>query len=42
MTGALGSDNELIGGIMSSVGSDKKDIVAYQVREQDGLLMITS
>jgi nitrite reductase/ring-hydroxylating ferredoxin subunit len=43
VTGALGNENELIGGIMSSVGSEKKDIVAYSVSEaEDGTLIVTS
>lgn len=43
VTGALGNQNELIGGIMSSVGSEQKDIVAYSVSEaEDGTLVVTS
>eukprot|EP00986_Skeletonema_menzelii_P021321 scaffold34052_cov154-Skeletonema_menzelii.AAC.2 len=43
VTGALGNENELIGGIMSSVGSKQKDIVAYSVSEaEDGTLIVTS
>jgi len=39
----LGNQNELIGGIMSSVGSKQKDIVAYSVSEaEDGTLVVTS
>jgi len=43
VTGALGSENEAIAGIMGSIGSDQKDIVAYYVSEEDdGTLMVTS
>ena len=43
VTGALGNQNELIGGIMSSIGSEQKDIVAYSVSEaDDGTLIVTS
>ena len=43
VTGALGNENELIGGIMGSVGSKQKDIVAYSVSEaDDGTLIVTS
>ncbi|KAK1735563.1 Rieske protein [Skeletonema marinoi] len=43
VTGALGNQNELIGGIMSSVGSKQNDIVAYSVSEaEDGTLVVTS
>ena len=42
VTGALGRQNELISGIMSSVGSDKKDIKAYLVLEgEDGSLTVS-
>ncbi|KAL3822268.1 hypothetical protein ACHAXA_005901 [Cyclostephanos tholiformis] len=42
VTGALGRQNELISGIMSSVGSDKKDIKAYLVLEgEDGSLSVS-
>ena len=43
VTGALGKQNEVIGGIMSSVGSEQKDIVAYSVSEaDDGTLRVVS
>jgi nitrite reductase/ring-hydroxylating ferredoxin subunit len=43
VTGALGKQNEFIGGIMSSVGSEQKDIVAYSVSEaEDGTLRVIS
>ena len=43
VTGALGSENEAIAGIMGSIGSDQKDVVAYYVSEEDdGTLMVTS
>jgi nitrite reductase/ring-hydroxylating ferredoxin subunit len=43
VTGALGNENDLIGGIMSSVGSEQKDIVAYSVSDaEDGTLVVTS
>ena len=43
VTGALGTQNELISGIMSSVGSEQKDIVAYFVsEEEDGSLTVRS
>ena len=41
VTGALGRQNELISEIMSSVGSEEKDIKAYIViEEQDGSLTV--
>lgn len=43
VTGALGAQNELISGIMSSIGSEQKDIVAYRVfEEEDGSLIVRS
>eukprot|EP00584_Thalassiosira_punctigera_P020078 CAMPEP_0172573152 /NCGR_PEP_ID=MMETSP1067-20121228/136044_1 /TAXON_ID=265564 ORGANISM="Thalassiosira punctigera, Strain Tpunct2005C2" /NCGR_SAMPLE_ID=MMETSP1067 /ASSEMBLY_ACC=CAM_ASM_000444 /LENGTH=250 /DNA_ID=CAMNT_0013365749 /DNA_START=1256 /DNA_END=2009 /DNA_ORIENTATION=+ len=43
VTGALGSENDVIAGIMGSVGSGKKYIAAYTVVEgEDGSLMLTS
>ena len=43
VTGALGNENEFISGVMSSLGSEQKDITAYQVSEEnDGSLTITS
>mmetsp|Transcript_26514 Transcript_26514/g.56972 ORF Transcript_26514/g.56972 Transcript_26514/m.56972 type:complete len:946 (-) Transcript_26514:237-3074(-) len=43
VTGALGSENEFISGVMSNLGSEQKDIVAYQVsEEEDGTLTVTS
>ena len=43
VTGALGNENELIAGIMGGVGSEQKDIVSYQVSEEDdGSLRVTS
>lgn len=42
VTGALGSENDVIAGIMGSVGGEQKDIAAYRVSEDyDGSLMIT-
>ena len=41
VTGALGRQNDLISEIMSSVGSEKKDIKAYLViEEEDGSLTV--
>lgn len=43
VTGALGTQNELISGIMSNLGSEQKDIIAYHVSEEDdGSLLVTS
>ena len=43
VTGALGKQNEFISGIMSSVGSEKKDINSYCVlEEEDGSLTVSS
>lgn len=43
VTGALGTENELIADIMSNLGSEKKDIVTYHVtKEEDGSLRVTS
>jgi nitrite reductase/ring-hydroxylating ferredoxin subunit len=43
VTGALGTQNELISGIMSSVGSEQKDIAVYSVfEEEDGSLTVRS
>jgi nitrite reductase/ring-hydroxylating ferredoxin subunit len=41
VTGALGTQNDLISGIMSSVGSEQKDIAVYSVfEEEDGSLTV--
>jgi len=43
VTGALGSENDVIAGIMGGLGSEQKDIVAYKVSEEsDGSLRVTS
>jgi nitrite reductase/ring-hydroxylating ferredoxin subunit len=43
VTGALGTQNELISGIMSNIGSQQNDIAAYNVfEEEDGSLTVTS
>jgi len=43
VTGALGSENDVIAGIMGGLGSEQKDIVAYTVSEEtDGSLRVTS
>eukprot|EP00578_Thalassiosira_sp_NH16_P023087 CAMPEP_0181088042 /NCGR_PEP_ID=MMETSP1071-20121207/6581_1 /TAXON_ID=35127 /ORGANISM="Thalassiosira sp., Strain NH16" /LENGTH=917 /DNA_ID=CAMNT_0023169943 /DNA_START=252 /DNA_END=3005 /DNA_ORIENTATION=- len=43
VTGALGTQNEFISGIMSNMGNSQKDIMAYQVmEEEDGSLSVTS
>ena len=43
VTGALGNENEFISGVMSSLGSEQKDIMAYHVSEEsDGSLIVTS
>ncbi|KAL7536912.1 hypothetical protein ACHAXR_011313 [Thalassiosira sp. AJA248-18] len=42
VTGALGTQNEVISGIMSNLGNEQKDIVAYHVSEEDdGYLRVT-
>lgn len=42
VTGALGNENELISGVMSNLGSEQKDVVAYEVSEEaDGTLTVT-
>mmetsp|Transcript_3981 Transcript_3981/g.8803 ORF Transcript_3981/g.8803 Transcript_3981/m.8803 type:complete len:1045 (+) Transcript_3981:92-3226(+) len=43
VTGALGSQNDVIAGIMGSVGGERKDIVSYAVSEEgDGTLVVVS
>lgn len=43
VTGALGNENEFISNVMGSLGSEQKDITAYQVKEEaDGSLTVTS